>query len=116
MDEEKHPIDTIEKAHQDSAPHPEQDWTAEEERAIVYTSTSMKKTHYKTNKTHRRKADWRVFPMLCTVFGLSLLDRTNISSAYIAGLALDLRLDIGERYNVALLVFFIGECTRGRIE
>jgi hypothetical protein len=47
--------------------------------------------------------------MLCFVFGLSLLDRTNISSAYIAGLATDLRLGIENRYNIALLVFFIGE-------
>ncbi|OAL03722.1 retrograde regulation protein 2 [Phaeosphaeriaceae sp. SRC1lsM3a] len=46
--------------------------------------------------------------MLCFVFGLSLLDRTNISSAYIAGLAVDLRLGIENRYNIALLVFFIG--------
>jgi hypothetical protein len=50
----------------------------------------------------------RVFPMLCFVFGLSLLDRTNISSAYIAGLSVDLRLGIENRYNIALLVFFIG--------
>jgi hypothetical protein len=55
-----------------------------------------------------RKADVRVFPMLCFVFGLSLLDRTNISSAYIAGLSVDLRLGIENRYNIALLVFFIG--------
>ena len=44
----------------------------------------------------------------CLVFGLSLLDRTNISAAYIAGLAEDLRLDIGARYNIALLIFFPG--------
>lgn len=49
--------------------------------------------------------------MLCFVFGLSLLDRTNISSAYIAGLAVDLRLGIENRYNIALLVFFIGQST-----
>jgi MFS family permease len=48
--------------------------------------------------------------MLCLVFGLSLLDRTNISAAYIAGLAEDLRLDIGARYSIALLVFFPGYC------
>lgn len=62
-----------------------------------------------------RKADWRVFPMLCVVFGLSLLDRTNISAAYIAGLAKDLRLDIGSRYNIALLIFFIGMEPRTRV-
>lgn len=46
--------------------------------------------------------------MLCFVFALSLLDRTNISSAYIAGLEEDLQLQIGSRYSIALLVFFIG--------
>ncbi|KAF1984844.1 pantothenate transporter [Aulographum hederae CBS 113979] len=55
-----------------------------------------------------KKIDWRVFPMLCTVFGLSLLDRTNISAAYIAGAGRDLGLTAGTRYSVALLVFFIG--------
>jgi MFS family permease len=45
--------------------------------------------------------------MLCIVFGLSLLDRTNISSAYIAQMDKDLKLT-GGRYNIALLVFFIG--------
>lgn len=45
------------------------DWTPEEEKLIL------------------RKLDFRVFPMLCIVFGLSLLDRTNISFAYIAGTA-----------------------------
>jgi hypothetical protein len=92
--DEKNDVDHVEKAYDSTATHdrdshPEQDWTHEEERAIV------------------KKADWRVFPMLCVVFGLSLLDRTNISAAYIAGLAQDLRLT-GQRYNIALLVFFIG--------
>lgn len=44
--------------------------------------------------------------MLCVVFGLSLLDRSNISAAYIAGMAKDLKLTIGGRYSIALLVFF----------
>ncbi|KAF2787119.1 pantothenate transporter [Melanomma pulvis-pyrius CBS 109.77] len=94
--DDKHDIAQIEKTYTNTSsqagdPAPEQhDWTPEEERAVV------------------RKADWRVFPMLCIVFGLSLLDRTNISAAYIAGLAKDLRLDIGSRYNIALLIFFIG--------
>lgn len=46
--------------------------------------------------------------MLCVVFGLSLLDRTNISAAYIAGMSTDLELTVGARYSIALLVFFIG--------
>ncbi|KIW71551.1 hypothetical protein PV04_03705 [Phialophora macrospora] len=67
-----------------------QDWTQDEERALV------------------KKLDWRVFPMLCVVFGLSLLDRTNISAAYIAGMAVDLELTVGARYSIALLIFFVG--------
>ncbi|KAF2738876.1 retrograde regulation protein 2 [Polyplosphaeria fusca] len=46
--------------------------------------------------------------MLCIVFSLSLLDRTNISSAYIAGLSTSLSLTVSNRYNIALLIFFIG--------
>ncbi|KAH7398589.1 major facilitator superfamily domain-containing protein [Pyrenochaeta sp. MPI-SDFR-AT-0127] len=91
MEDEKREVDYAEKAYDDSsANEPEIDWTPEEEAEIV------------------KKADWRVFPMLCFVFGLSLLDRTNISAAYIAGLAGDLKLTINNRYNIALLVFFIG--------
>lgn len=66
------------------------DWTPEEEKKLV------------------RRIDLHIFPMLCFVFALSLLDRTNISSAYIAGLEEDLGLNIGSRYSIALLVFFIG--------
>lgn len=51
-----------------------QDWTPEEERKIVW------------------KIDFRVFPMLCVVFGLSLLDRSNISAAFIANMSIDLEL------------------------
>ncbi|CAO2655022.1 Nn.00g117550.m01.CDS01 [Neocucurbitaria sp. VM-36] len=95
MVKEEQDVDYAEKAYDAPSPpdgeyHPEQDWTPEEEKAIV------------------KKADWRVFPMLCFVFGLSLLDRTNISAAYIAGLSVDLQLAIENRYNIALLVFFIG--------
>ncbi|KAL2853925.1 major facilitator superfamily domain-containing protein [Aspergillus pseudoustus] len=55
-----------------------QDWSDSEERALVM------------------RIDWHVLPVLCVVFALSLLDRTNISSAYIAGMAQDLELTIGK--------------------
>lgn len=38
---------------------------------------------------------------------MSMIDRTNMSNANIAGMRLDLGLHIGERYSIALLVFFI---------
>lgn len=43
--------------------------------------------------------------MLSIVFGLSLVDRTNISAAYVAGLGQDLHLNIGVRYNLSLVIF-----------
>lgn len=94
-DTEKVPVAHVEKPEPTSDASSQEcgvvrDWTPEEERKLVW------------------KIDFRVFPMLCLVFGLSLLDRTNISAAYIAGLARDLRLDIGARYNIALLIFFPG--------
>lgn len=46
--------------------------------------------------------------MLCTVFGLSLLDRVNIGAAYIAGMGANLELGVGSRYSIALLIFFVG--------
>ncbi|KAF2160172.1 hypothetical protein M409DRAFT_70679 [Zasmidium cellare ATCC 36951] len=64
------------------------DWTPEEETAV------------------KRKVDLRVFPMLCIIFGLSLLDRANMPFAYIAGMEEDLQLGVGARYSITLLVFF----------
>lgn len=63
-------------------------WTPEEEAAV------------------KRKVDLRVFPMLCIIFGLSLLDRANMPFAYIAGMEDDLQLGVGARYSITLLVFF----------
>ncbi|KIV90145.1 hypothetical protein PV10_07485 [Exophiala mesophila] len=67
-----------------------QDWDEKEERSIV------------------RKVDFTVLPILAVLMGLSFLDRNNISAAYIAGMDQDLELRLGARYNIALLVFFIG--------
>lgn len=39
--------------------------------------------------------DLRLLPMLCVVMGLSLIDRVNISSAYIVGMRDDLDLAVG---------------------
>ncbi|KIW11731.1 hypothetical protein PV08_09003 [Exophiala spinifera] len=65
-------------------------WSPEEETGLV------------------KKIDRRVFPMLCIVFALSLLDRVNIGAAYIAGMGKDLGLAVGSRYSVVLLMFFPG--------
>lgn len=53
-----------------------------------------------------RKIDLYVLPWICITYALSQIDRTNISSAKIAGMATDLEL-VGNRYSIALLIFFI---------
>ncbi|KAJ5385609.1 Major facilitator superfamily domain general substrate transporter [Penicillium concentricum] len=52
-----------------------------------------------------RRIDRQLLPWLCLLYALSLIDRTNISSAKVAGMAEDLNL-VGNRYSVALVVFF----------
>jgi len=41
------------------------------------------------------------------MYSISLIDRTNIGLALVAGLQKDLRLDIGNRYTVVVMVFFV---------
>ncbi|GBF63287.1 MFS transporter [Trichophyton mentagrophytes] len=54
-----------------------------------------------------RRIDWRLLPIIGAMYAISLIDRTNISSARIAGLDKELKLYIDSRYSVVLLVFFI---------
>ncbi|KAL1959308.1 hypothetical protein VTO42DRAFT_2495 [Malbranchea cinnamomea] len=54
-----------------------------------------------------RRIDWRLLPILGTLYAIALIDRVNISNARIAGMNEELELYIGDRYSVALLVFFI---------
>ncbi|KAM5454840.1 hypothetical protein MaudCBS49596_002137 [Microsporum audouinii] len=54
-----------------------------------------------------RRVDWRLLPIIGALYAISLIDRTNISSARIAGLNEELQLYIGSRYSVVLLVFFV---------
>lgn len=49
-----------------------------------------------------RKIDFHVLPIPILLVGLSSIDRVNIASAKVAGMAKDLNL-VGSRYNVAVL-------------
>lgn len=60
----------------------------------------------KTEQKLIRRVDRRLLPMLGVLYSIALIDRVNISAARISGMADDLRLDIGNRYTVALVVFF----------
>ncbi|KUL82318.1 hypothetical protein ZTR_09711 [Talaromyces verruculosus] len=54
-----------------------------------------------------RRIDYRLMTSLGGLYCFSLVDRTNLGSASIAGMSKDLRLEIGNRYNIINLVFFV---------
>jgi hypothetical protein len=47
----------------------------------------------------RRRIDLRLIPCLGLMYGISLMDRKNVSNAYIAGMRTDLDLSVGYRYR-----------------
>jgi len=55
----------------------------------------------------RRKVDWRLIPILGLLYSVAGLDRVNLSNARVSGMNEDLGFNIGDRYSIALLVFFI---------
>ena len=71
------------------------DWAPEEERGLMSVIASSFFQGSRADKTYSKKIDWRMLPMLCVVFGISLLDRANISAAYIAGMGKFLELATG---------------------
>jgi sugar phosphate permease len=54
-----------------------------------------------------RKVDWRLIPILGLLYSVAGLDRVNLSNARVAGMDTDLHFNIGNRYSIALLVFFV---------
>ncbi|KAF2816317.1 MFS general substrate transporter [Mytilinidion resinicola] len=54
-----------------------------------------------------RKVDWRLIPILGGLYSIAGLDRVNLSNARVAGMNEDLHFDVGNRYSIALLVFFV---------
>ncbi|CAK4033631.1 related to tartrate transporter [Lecanosticta acicola] len=73
------------------------------------SSTSLEGEDPKTlERRILRKVDIRLLPTLAALYCIALVDRTNISVARISGLDEDLRLDVGDRASIVLLVFFVG--------
>ncbi|KAJ5550964.1 hypothetical protein N7461_005662 [Penicillium sp. DV-2018c] len=54
-----------------------------------------------------RRVDLRLLPILGIMYSISLIDRTNLGLAFVAGMERDLGLDIGTRYTVIVMVFFV---------
>lgn len=53
------------------------------------------------------KIDFRLIPILGLMYAINGIDRTNLAVARIAGMEEDLGINQGERYSIALLIFFI---------
>lgn len=54
-----------------------------------------------------RMIDWRMLPLLGLLYAVALIDRTNLGIARTAGMEIQLRLDIGERYSIASMIYFV---------
>ena len=55
----------------------------------------------------RHRIDRRLIPALGCMYGISLMDRKNVSNAAIAGMRVDLELETGYKYSLITLVFFL---------
>ncbi|KAL2848419.1 major facilitator superfamily domain-containing protein [Aspergillus pseudoustus] len=67
----------------------DEEYTYEEQRKIVH------------------RVDRRLIIICGAAYCISLMDRTNVSAAAIAGMTVDLELYVGFRYSIMVLVFFV---------
>ncbi|KAF9885244.1 hypothetical protein FE257_000604 [Aspergillus nanangensis] len=54
-----------------------------------------------------RRIDLRLLPILGIMYSISLVDRTNLGLALVAGLEEELGLHIGNRYTIIVMIFFV---------
>ncbi|KAF9259708.1 MFS general substrate transporter [Marasmius fiardii PR-910] len=54
-----------------------------------------------------RYIDFRILPILSLAYSFSLIDRTNLGAAMVAGLADDLKLQVGNRYSIITVLYFV---------
>lgn len=48
-----------------------------------------------------------MLPILGLMYSISLIDRTNLGLALVAGMQKDLGLGVGNRYTITVMVFFV---------
>ncbi|KAF2642298.1 MFS general substrate transporter [Massarina eburnea CBS 473.64] len=54
-----------------------------------------------------RKVDLRLLPTLAAIYSFALIDRVNLPNARISGMEEDLGLDVGSRYSILTMIFFV---------
>lgn len=87
---------------------PEKTGTEHIERTISEESNDAHIAEFSPEEQKRiiRRVDRRLVTTLGFLYMCSLMDRTNLGAANIAGMATGLKL-IGDRYNLIVLIFFI---------
>jgi sugar phosphate permease len=90
--EEKGKVEALERINSDDSA------VINEQRLNAFTPEEQKKI--------LRKVDYRLIPVLGCMYCVSLMDRTNLGVAMVAGMGVDLKLT-GERYSLIVLLFFI---------
>lgn len=77
------------------------------EKGLASSSTSSDTYDTKLAAKFRHRVDWRLIPALGAMYGISLMDRKNVSNAAVAGMLKDLNMSRGMGYNLVNLCFFI---------
>ncbi|KAK0387423.1 LOW QUALITY PROTEIN: hypothetical protein NLU13_5735 [Sarocladium strictum] len=54
-----------------------------------------------------RRIDLRLLPILGVMYSISLIDRTNLGLAVVAGMDKDLELAVSNRYTIIVMLFFV---------
>ena len=75
------------------------------------TSPRARVPNYSIDAAHQkkviRKIDIRLLPILGMMYSISLVDRTNLGLAMVAGMEEQLGLDVGDRYTIIVMIFFV---------
>lgn len=82
--------------------------TPDNDKAVGTTSVVAAGWDPAAEKKLMRKVDLFILPMMFTFYMLSYLDRVNMANAKIQGMAEELGLNEGDRYNTAVLVSLTG--------
>ncbi|KAJ6138362.1 Major facilitator superfamily domain general substrate transporter [Penicillium samsonianum] len=82
-----------------------------EEQELAHCNPRNESPVYGIDEAHQkrviRRIDLRLLPILGIMYSISLIDRTNLGLAFVAGMEQDLGLDIGNRYTIVVMVFFV---------
>jgi hypothetical protein len=97
------------------------DWTAQEKPeelkletlSTKQTTSSLQAFSKEEEDAVIKKLDWHLMPLIFILYSLSVLDRSNLGNARIAGLTKDIDLS-GRRYDWLATVFYIS-CKSGHV-